>query len=210
MRAPKFLYPKFYIKAVGGQYSITHRLTHCYIETVKSEEELVERMKYWVGLDDKELWRYMVKECYQPIPREKSLIFYQQNKKDEEEEWFISAWSVYTDLFYTKHSELFVEEKEFPIDAIREFRREEYERKQEEDERAKREREEAERRYKEEERKVKENAKKKVEEVQEGKIGSISAIEKLKRKARRNIKKVKAKANSVKQIVILDSDDLFA
>ena len=210
MRAPKFLYPKFYIKAVGGQYSITHRLTHCYIETVKSEEELVERMKYWVGLDDKELWRYMVKECYQPIPREKSLIFYQQNKKDEEEEWFISAWSVYTDLFYTKHPELFVEEKEFPIDAIREFRREEYERKQEEDERAKREREEAERRYKEEERKVKENAKKKVEEVQEGKIGSISAIEKLKRKARKNIKKVKAKANSVKQIVILDSDDLFA
>lgn len=209
MRAPKFLYPKFYIKAVGGQYSITHRLTHCYIETVKSEDELVERVKYLVGLDDKELWRYMVKERYIPIPREKSLIFYQQNKKDEEE-WFISAWSVYTDEFYDKYPELFVEEKEFPMEAIREFRREEYERQKEEDERAKREREEAERRYKEEERKAKENARKKVEEVQEGKIGSIIAIEKLKRKARKNIKKVKAKADSRKQIVILDSDDLFA
>lgn len=207
IRAPKFLYPKFYIKAVGGQYSIIHRLTHCYIETAKSEDELVERVKYWVGLEDKELWRYMVKECYQPIPREKSLIFYQQNKKDEEE-WFISAWSVYTDKFYDKHPELFVEEKEFPIEAIREFQREEYKRQREEDERAKREREEAERRYKDEERKAKE--KKKVEEVQEGKIGSISAIEKLKRKARKNIKKVKAKANSIKQIVIIDSDDLFA
>ena len=202
------MYPKFYIKAVGGQYSITHRLTHCYIETVNTEEELVERMKYWVGLDDKELWRYMVKERYIPIPREKSLIFYQQNKKDEEE-WFISAWSVYTDLFYTKHPELFVEEKEFPIGAIREFQREEYKRRQLEDEKAKREKEESERRFKEEERKAKENAKEKAE-VKEGKIGSVRAIEKLKRKARKNIKKVKAKANSIKQVVILDSDDLFA
>jgi len=203
MRAPKFLYPKFYIKAVGGQYSITHRLTHCYIETVNTEEELVERMKYWVGLDDKELWRYMVKQCYQPIPREKSLIFYQQNKKDEEE-WFIGAWSVYTDLFYTKHPELFVEEKEFPMEAIREFQREEYERMRLEDEKMKREREEAERRYKEEERK----AKKKVEEVQEGKIGSVRGIEKLKRKVKKKIKKLKVKAR--KQVVIVDSDDLFA
>lgn len=209
IRAPKFLYPKFYIKAVGGQYSITHRLTHCYIETVNTEEELVERMKYLVELDDKELWRYMVKERYQSIPIEKNLIFYQQNKKDDEE-WFINAWSVYTDLFYTKHSELYVEEKEFPMEAIREFQREEYKRRQLEDEKAKREREEAERRYKEEERKEKEKTKKKAEEVQEGKIGSISAIEKLKRKARKNIKKIKAKANSIKQVVILDSDDLFA
>ena len=201
------MYPKFYIKAVGGQYSITHRLTHCYIETVNTEEELVERMKYWVGLDDKELWRYMVKQCYQPIPREKSLIFYQQNKKDEEE-WFITAWSLYTDSFYTKYPELYVEEKEFPMEAIREFQREEYERRQLEDEKAKREREEAERRYKEEERKAKENAKKKVEEVQEGKIGSVRAIEKLKRKVKKKIKKLKVKAR--KQVVIVDSDDLFA
>ena len=210
MRMPKFLYPKFYIKAVSEQYSITHRLTHCYIETVNTEEELVERMKYWVGLDDKELWRYMVRERYQSIPREKNLIFYQQNTKKDDEEWFINAWSLYTDKFYTEHPELYVEEKESPMEAIREFQREEYKRRQLEDEKAKREREEAERRFKEEERKEKEKAKEKVEEVKEGKIGSVRGIEKLKRKMKKKVKKVKVKANSVKQVVILDSDDLFA
>lgn len=207
MRKPKYLYPKFYIKAVGGHYSITHHLTHCHIETAKTEERLFERMKYWVSIDDKELWRYMVKERYQPIPREKNLAFYQQNKKDEED-WFISAWSVYTDEFYDKYPELFVEEKEFPMEAIREFMRDEYERQKEEDERAKREREEAERRFKEEMRKAKEKEKEKAEEVKEGKLGSISALEKMKRKARKNIKKIKVKAK--KQIVIIDSNDLFA
>ena len=206
-RTPKFMYPKFYIKAVGGQYTIVHRLTHCYIETVNTEEELVERMEFWTSLDDKDIWEFMIKKRYQRIPKERSFILYKDERK-EDEEWFVSAWSLYTDLFYTKHPELFIEQKEFPMEAINEFRREEYKRQQLEDERAKREREEVERRFKEEEKK--EKAKKKVEEVQEGKIGSVRGIEKLKRKVKKKIKKLKVKAKSRKQVVIVDSDDLFA
>ena len=153
-RTPKFMYPKFYIKAVGGQYTIVHRLTHCYIETVNTEEELVERMEFWTSLDDKDIWEFMIKKRYQRIPKERSFILYKDERK-EDEEWFVSAWSLYTDLFYTKHPELFIEQKEFPMEAINEFRREEYKRQQLEDERAKREREEVERRFKEEEKKEK-------------------------------------------------------
>lgn len=121
----KHEYPRFYVKQVGRGFSITHRLTHCFIETLDSEEELVERMKYWTGLTLKELWEFLLNVRYVTPPK-KNPVTSNRVEKDSEEDWFRQAWSVYTDTFYNRYPKLLQVDAEFPHELIMQVRRERY------------------------------------------------------------------------------------
>jgi hypothetical protein len=207
---PKFMYPKFYIKAVGGQFSIEHRLTHTYIESVDTEKELVERIKHYVSMGEKDFWEYLIYDRYARIPKpNESVLSTTKKEKDSYEEWFVSAWSIYTDLFYTKNPKLLVEETKLPYDVITQIRREKAIQDKEETKKREQELREAEERFKEEQ-KVESSKKKEKVETVDGKLGSSVSLDRLKRKKRKGIKKLKVKTKSKKTINIVDSDDPFA
>jgi hypothetical protein len=204
---PKFEYPRFYICHTTGSYTINHRLTHSYVASVRTEEELVKRIAELNAMSDKDLWLYLMSK-YVRIP--KPNVSMKDDYYDDREKWFTGAWSVYTDLFYTKNPKLLVEEKQIPYEVINQIRREEYARDKEATERQRKEQEESERRYKEEERLRKEKEKKKAEPDDNGKLGSRGSLERLKKNAKKGLKKLKIKTKSNKVIDIIDSDDPFA
>lgn len=114
-------FPRFYIKAVGGQFSIEHRLTHTYLESVDTEAELVEAIKKWNGMSEKELYTYLLVKRYARFPQQNKV----SNKQFEhEEEWYIGAWSVYTGRFYSTYPELLEEVESIDYNLLNTIKRE--------------------------------------------------------------------------------------
>jgi hypothetical protein len=207
------MYPRFYIKNVGGEYTITHRLSHSFIISVDNEKDLVIEMKELCKMSDEEFWRYMIYDKKIRIPNNKASVISKDTKDNEhEEEWFRNAWSIYTDLFYTRNPKLLVVEETFPQAIINKIRREHYELEKVAEQKRKDEIAEAERLAKLDEHVERKTLKKKtvVKEVPEGKLGSVGALEKMQKRKKKLLKKVKIKTKSNMVFDILDSDDPFA
>lgn len=203
---PKNMYPRFYIKAVAGSYTLMHRLTHSYLGSYTTEEELAKEIKDWNSLTDaKELWEVLLDEGVRVTG---SNSYSNVSSKDDNEDWFITAWSAYTDKFYNEHPELLVTEENLPYEIINEIRRERFIEQDKISKQMEAEKREAEKAY---QLSVRENSRKtQREEVPEGKIGNRLSIEKARNKAKKHRKKLEIKTKSNKVIKIVDSDDLFA
>lgn len=113
-------YPKFYIKAVGGAFSIEHRLTHSFISSVDTEEELVEELGRLMEMPEEELWHFLLFKRHVYVNSRNG--FSKQNV--DAEDWYKGAWIYYTSRFYEKHPELLEEVTDLPYDLINQIRRE--------------------------------------------------------------------------------------
>lgn len=204
---PKFMYPRFYIKSAGGNFSLHHRLTHGYMATYTTEAEVIAELKRLNNLTEYEFWEELLgKQIKIPKQHGNDSI----NGRDNDEEWFLSAWSFYTDTFYSKNKKLLVEVDEIPYEIISDIRKKMYAAevaKSKAEEQAKR---EAEKIYQAE---LKAAERKriipKVTEVPEGKLGNAVGLDKLAYKKKKLIKKKKTDSGS-KKVMFNDSDDLFA
>jgi hypothetical protein len=207
---PKFEYPMFYIKHVGGQFSIEHRLSHTFIESVKEEKQLAERIKYWVEMDERKFWEYLLDKRFVRVPKRQEGFRMSKDKSEnaDNEKWYNDAWSIYTDLFYTRNPKLYVEVTDYPYEVINAIRRDRFTEDKLEEERKRYEREEAEERFKEEQKQLKKKDKVVLDES--GKLGSTNSLMRLKKKAKKGIKKLKIKTKSEKVFEIEDSLDPFA
>jgi hypothetical protein len=208
---PKIMYPMFYIKHVGGKFSVEHRLTHTYITTVSSEKDLKKIIKHYIEMPPELFWQEMMDKRAVRIPEKKRGFFSTHvDDNSDYEKWFKEAWSQYTDKFYKKYPSLLVEQTELPYDIINGIKRERYAKDREEEMNRRKEIEEAEEQFKEDERQRKLEEKKKQEEEKVGRIGSETSLKKMKKEKRRGAKKLKIKGKAGKNINIMDSDDPFA
>lgn len=146
------MFPRYYIKAVGGHFSLEHRLTHTYITSVKTEEELVELVREWNSKTDEELWQYLIKKRAVFIPKQNEVL---TNRYAHEEDWYTGAWGVYTTKFYEAHPELMVEVKSIDYNVISSIRQKEFEKSRAEEQAKREERERAEKAIIEEEKQKK-------------------------------------------------------
>lgn len=204
---PKFNFPRFYIKSVGGAFTIEHRLTHTYIGSVHSEDELKLELKVLNKLGTEEMYRMLI-ENHGRFPKARTSEV-KDHHEDEREKWFTSAWSAYTDKFYTENPKLLVIEEELDWSIISKIRTEENERSKAESQRSHNERIEAEKAYKDDIQEAKLQAKVK-EEIEIGKLGSAVSLERQRKVENKGKKKLKVKAKAGKMAVFVDSDDLFA
>ena len=113
-------FPRFYIKAVGGAFSLEHRLTHTFMASYATEEELVEGLKEFGGMGEYELYKWLITNRYAHIPNKN----YTSRFEDSAEDWYLNAWGVYTTRFYKEHPELFSEVKDIPRDIVTQVRME--------------------------------------------------------------------------------------
>ena len=207
MSRVKHLYPRFYIKSVAGRFSLMHRLTHNFIGAFDTVEEIVEDIKDWNRLEGKEYWEVLL-----DIPtffmQSRNAYESTTNKKDDSEDWFTGAWSVFTDKFYEDHPELLIVEEEIPYELVNEIRRERFLEQDKISKELEKEKRELEKYYQDEVKQQALNSKKK-EEVPDGKIGNRLAMDKLKNKKKRAKKKVTITTKGNKVITIADSTSLF-
>lgn len=204
---PKFMFPRFYIKAVAGSFTLQNRLTHTYMGTFETEKEITAEIKRYNEMTDYEFWEEMLTTRQVRIPKSHSNM--KDTEKDSMEDWFLSAWSMYTDDFYRRNPKLLVEVEEIPYELVNDIKRrisiEETARMKAED----LEKREAERIYQEEQKEMQKRlARPEKVEVPEGKIGSAVGMEKLQRK-KKKLKKKKVMSGE-RAIVFVDSDDLFS
>lgn len=205
---PKFMYPRFYFCKTSGSITINHRLTHSYVGSADSDEELVEKIKELNAMGEEEFWKMMIFQRYVSIKSPTNSAT-KDPHLEEREKWFEGAWSVFTDLFYTQNPKLLVVEEQLPMEIINKVKREHYNAEAERNKKADEERRESERLYQEEQKAERLKARQKPE-VKEGKIGSVGGLEKLKKASKKLKRKVQIKTKSSKVIEIDDSDDLFA
>lgn len=199
--AVKYPFPRFYIKAVGGDFSLHHRLTHLYLGSVKTEKELVAEIKVWNRMTEEEIWTEVLETPSVRIP---STMNMNDKSYTYDEEWFAGAWSSYTDKFYDKYPKLLVQTENIPFDYINSFRRQKAEAqhaKHREEEKVKREREKE---YNDSLKVVKEKPK----DIT-GKIGSIQGLEKMKNQKKKLKRKVSVDTGKHK-VDLMISDDPFA
>lgn len=113
-------FPLFYIKAVGGKFSIEHRLTHTIVSTVEDEKELLEEMERLVEMPEEELWRFLL------YTRSAKIVLQKDFEKyfDHEEQWYFGAWGMFTAQFYEEHPELYKVVDKLPIETINKIRKE--------------------------------------------------------------------------------------
>ena len=115
-------FPRFYIKAVSGSFSIYHRLTHAYMATVPTEGELISKMEKFAGMTERELWEHLLGSrgfsATNVVGMNREKFF-----KDEED-WYLGAWGVYTTKFYDTHPHLLAEVRDVPKGIINEIRQE--------------------------------------------------------------------------------------
>lgn len=109
-------FPRFYIKSVGGQYSLHHRLTHSYIGSFPCEETLKAAVKTFSALTVEQEWEWLMSS------RGFSMTAVSGNvvgkKFEHEEDWYFGAWGGYTTRFYEGNPTLFEEVKELPRGVI--------------------------------------------------------------------------------------------
>jgi hypothetical protein len=209
-RDVKFMYPRVYFKKTGESSVIEHRLTHCYLGSADTEEELAEKVKEFNDMTVKEFYGLLMK-MHAKIPTESERFRINgKMEKDDEEDWYVNAWSVYTDLFYTRYPKLYLEEDKIAHSVVKTIRTEAYLESKTEREEAERIRKEDEQRYWQEQKEEKERLKEagKPKEVLVGKIGSITGMEKLKKKMKKVVGKNKT-SNKRASINFIDSDDPF-
>lgn len=113
-------FPKFYIKAVGGTFSVEHRLTHTTMGSVKEEKDLYDEMEMWVEMPEEDLWRFLLEERSARIVPQKDfdMVFEQQEKM------YFGAWGVYTSKFFLENQELYEEVLSNPVDLLNKMRKE--------------------------------------------------------------------------------------
>lgn len=192
-------FPKFYIKAVGGKFSLEHRLTHTTVSSVDTEEELYEELERWNEMPDEELWKFLLYRNYARIvqPKDFDTVF------KEQEDWYFKAWGIYTSRFYENNPELLVTVNELPMELLNRMRKE---KNDEEQARYRQNRLDIEEREKElqsrtkEERKEKKSGRDKiVEEDDNVTIGDTKKLEKVirRKKAKKKIKIRKKKPNEL-------------
>jgi hypothetical protein len=211
MRTVKYMYPRYYFKKVGGSISIEHRLTHSMLMSVTDESQLIDRLTMLNDMSEEDLWEWLLLEKRVRIPNQRQgLLSKAVNPHEHEEEWFINAWSIFTDLFYMQNPDLLVEEKELPMNVISKVRKKQYAEEKAADEKRRKEIENAERLAKLDEQSVKRQVKKdKKKEVEaEGKFGIVASLERLKNK--KKVKKLKIVTKAKKVIDFIDDDDPFA
>jgi hypothetical protein len=211
MTKPKFMFPRFYFKKVGNSISIEHRLTHSMLMSVKDEKQLSAELKCLNSLTDEELWEWLLLEKRVRIPQNRvSILGKPSNEHAHDEEWFIDAWSIFTDLFYMQNPKLLVIEEKLPMDIIHKVRKKQYAEEKAVDEKRRKEIEDAERLSKLDEQSVKRLVKKKKKEEPEatGKFGNPASLERL--KVKKKVKKLKIKTKAHKVIDFIDDDDPFA
>jgi hypothetical protein len=211
MTKPKYMFPRFYFKKVGGNISIEHRLTHHMIGSVNTEEELKAELKRLNKMSEEDLWRHLIYERRLRVPNQKqSLLAKKSHANDENEEWFLNAWSIYTDLFYMQNPKLLVVEEHLPSAIINKIRKEQYEEEKAADEKRRKEIEDAERLSKLDEKSAKKEVMKKKKEEPEatGKFGNPASLERL--KVKKKVKKLRIKTKANKVIDFIDDDDPFA
>lgn len=141
-------FPRFYIKAVTGSFSVYHRLTHSYIGSFRTEEELEVALTDLAEKTEEEVWTGLVKSRTFSLTSLTGAIH--SKFTDEREDWYFGAWGVYTTRFYDNHPHLFTEVKSAPMHIINRVRSAIMEEQKKEHERHKAEIERIERGYKEE------------------------------------------------------------
>lgn len=115
-----FAFPRFYIKAVTGSFTVYHRLTHSYIGSAGNEEELVSLIGEWESLTEKELWTRLIKSRGFSIS---NVVGMSRDKYFQaEEDWYEGSWGTYTTKFFEKYPELFREVAEVPKQIVNEVR----------------------------------------------------------------------------------------
>lgn len=195
-------FPKFYIKAVGGQYSLVHRLTHSYMESVETEEDLIEAVIGYSELEEQELWEHLIDKNRISIPTSKVSGL---DKESHADEMLRTAWYQYTNTFYEENEDLYIEDKVLPIDLLNKIRRERYESSRQASLIREEERREAEATYNES---IKSAKKVKVEPESKGKLGSEQSLNRMKKKGKKVLKlKIKKGKNIIE---VIDSADPFA
>lgn len=113
-------FPRFFIKALSGNFSIYHRLTHSYLESVNTEEELVAKIGEWEAKTEDELWYALLTTRGFSI---NNLTGVMRNKIfEQDEDWYFGAWGVYTTTFYEKYPHLFTEVNAVPNQIINRVR----------------------------------------------------------------------------------------
>lgn len=115
-------FPRFFIKAITGGYSIYHRLTHAYLESASTEEELVEMISSWESKTEEELWRTLLFTRGLSISTLTGVI--RDKHFEQDEEWYYGAWGVYTTKFYEDNPSLYHEVTKIPTDIINMVRQE--------------------------------------------------------------------------------------
>lgn len=210
MHKPKFEYPRFYFCKTDGNYTIVHRLSHCYVANANSEEEVISIIKELNSKDKKELWTWLLYDRKIRIPNLGATV--KDKDREERESWFLGAWSVYTDLFYTQNPELLVIEQVLPDDTIREIRKDRYLVEKAEAEKVREQQEKQRKQLAEEERQARLALKEKdkVEINEDGKLGSRVSLDRLKKKAKKGTKKLVLKTKSEHVFEAPDSLDPFA
>lgn len=121
----RYPFARFYIKKIGGTFFIEHRLTHSHVTAVESEEELVSCITKLNALGQYDLYNFLFENGAR-IPEQKNTLSKEYSGYNEAEDWFISAWSYYTDSFYLCHPELLLVEEEIPYDIVNQIRVEKY------------------------------------------------------------------------------------
>lgn len=207
LTTPKYMFPRFYIKAVGGKFTLMHRLTHSFLGSFETEKELAKDIKDWNTLDEREFWEVLLDN---PLVRVTSRNAYDNPSEfsKNEEEWYHTAWCGYTGRFYDKYPKLLIEEPELPYSLINEIRQIKFKEQDEVAKAMEEEKREAEKKYLEQVKVEKVQAKQKPEEIV-GKIGNRLGIDKLRNKQKKAKKKVTIKTKSNKVIIINDSESLF-
>lgn len=193
VESPTFDFPRFYIKSVGGNYTIMHSLTHTYIEAVDTEEALKEKLAHWLEMSPEDFWDFMFDERYVKPSKQIGNMRGDTNGESEQDKWYAQAWKYYTILFYKENPELYEREEELDYRFIQQRLAARAVRVNKEYEETRKEREAAVKRYKEET----ENSRK---PEAEGKVLKV------KKKGKAKKRKVVAK----KAVSFLDSNDPFA
>ena len=102
--------PRFYIKSVGGEFSLYHRFTHSFIESHKEVEDLAESLAEWNEVSQEDLWDYLFEQMRATLVKP---MDYDKRFGDEERN-FNGAWLMYTEVFYSERPHLYVDEPELP------------------------------------------------------------------------------------------------
>lgn len=128
-------FPKFYIKYVGGRYSVEHRLTHSWLSTVDTEKELKQEIRRLNEIPEQELWEFLLYKRSASVVPERDF----ESRFQHEEDWYFSAWGIFTTRFYESNPKLLMEVDSIPYDLVnaikrerRETANEEYKRRREE------------------------------------------------------------------------------
>ena len=193
-------FPKFYIKAVGGSFTIMHRLTHSFIECVSTVDELKTALKRLNVLSEKELWEFLL------YTRSATVVKPQDFSKrfSYEEDWYTGAWGIYTTQFFRANKKLLVEVEEVPYELVNNIRRTKLEKEHSEHKKLAEERMNASKILDEEMKS--ERSSKKVEEIKPLKVTDVEGIQKrIKKKKMKPKVRIKKKGNTFGVPVIGDN-----